>query len=453
MATDNDKIKSLDCYRCSKVATVYVPEVERVLCDDHFEVFAEAYDSIKTSAIIIEDYLVDAISENLVVKEASDLATGVAIPHRVPVTLITDHMGELMTGVEPATCKACGKPMQLHGQWETTKQTMQVEGAASEGALDPDFLKKFDEEGNCLDCRTSDGLSRGFHLVDAPMTRQGLIAHLNGHDSADVHDLDKLDAQPDPPAHANGQVHLQEILGSVMADINKERAEKMNFPIYVDGNIVYWNNKHRAKDSVTFPIGMSDFNPEKDEEGKAKPGTGMTFPSYNWLHSFLHHITGQFTAQNSCRTCQGLGHHPEMDTEDVRGHYDEQKIKAEELARKAEKSRKARIAHSGPGIRPHDHHTKKKHYAPRSNGSSGGGMPKAMRSSGGGKAFKVPSAEGFSSLRLPPIEKWWYDEMNRFHDITHTEYKNPSYMYRNPNPMYYSPGSHRNWGDSKPWRN
>lgn len=448
--------KSLECYRCSKTATVYIPEMERVLCEDHFNVFAEAYDHFKTSSVLIEDYLVDSISEKIEPKEASDMATGIEFNHRVPVTLITDHMGELMTGAEPATCKQCGKAMQLHAQWNTTKQM--VNASASQGALDPDFLDRFDELGNCKDCRTSDGLSRGYHLVDVPLTRSGMIAHLNGHSHNDANNTQLLDAQPDPDANASGSVHLQEILGSPMGTVNKERAEKTNFPIYVEDGVVWWNNKHKAKQPVTFPIGMSDFNPSYDEEGKAVPGTGMTFPSYNWFHSFLDHITGEMQAPNSCQTCQGLGHHPEISEPDVSGYYEERKIKADELARKVEKAQKNKkrqrglvTAHSGPGIKPHDHHTKKKHYAPRSNGFGSGGAGSIPKAKGGGKAHKIPSAEGF--MRLPPIEKWWYDEMNRFHDITHTEYKTPSYMYRNPNPMYYSPGSKRNWGDSKPWRN
>lgn len=42
--------------------------------------------------------------------------------HDVPVQHIIDHLGELATGVEPATCKVCGQAMELHAQWTPTQQ-------------------------------------------------------------------------------------------------------------------------------------------------------------------------------------------------------------------------------------------------------------------------------------------------------------------------------------------
>lgn len=45
------------------------------------------------------------------------------LSHDVPVRHIVDHLGELATGVEPATCKFCGQAMELHAQWAPTKQT------------------------------------------------------------------------------------------------------------------------------------------------------------------------------------------------------------------------------------------------------------------------------------------------------------------------------------------
>lgn len=39
----------------------------------------------------------------------------------VPETFITDHLGELATGVEPATCKVCGEAISRHAQWLPTK--------------------------------------------------------------------------------------------------------------------------------------------------------------------------------------------------------------------------------------------------------------------------------------------------------------------------------------------
>lgn len=445
----------LNCYRCSKTATVYIPDTERVLCDQHFSIFNEAYSTFRTSAILIEDYLIDSIKEKLDAKEASDRATGIEFNHRVPVTLITDHLGELATGVQPATCKSCGSPMQLHAQWTTTKQ--QFTGSASKGALDPDFLKKFDEHGNCLDCRTNDGISRGFYLVDVPMSRDDMIAHLNGHGHGPDEQQHRQDS-PVPQETESGDVHRQEILGSPMATINKLKAESMNFPIYVDEDgWIQWNEKHRAKQPVIFPLGMGDWTPETDDKGNAIPGTGMTFPSYNWFHSFLDHITGfrdgEFTAPNSCGTCDGTGMHPEIGEDDVSGYFEEARIKAERAQQRDLRSKpksKSKSAHAGPGVKPHDHHNKKKKYAPRKTGpmgrSSTGSLPVTK---GPGSAFKVPGTGGF---RIPGVERWWYDQMNMFHDITHTEYKTPSYMYRNPNPMYYSPGSRREM-PNKPWKN
>lgn len=438
---------SLECYRCSKIATVYVPETQRVLCDNHFEVFAEAYEHLRTSAVKIDEYLVESIANVLPVKESADLDAGIDFNRRVPVTLIVDHMAELATGVEPATCKVCGKPMQLHAQWETTKQ--QFMGSSSEGAMDPDFLDNFDEFGNCLSCRNPDGMSLGFHLVDLGMSKNQLIAHLNGHNHKET--LQEIDADPDPQAEESGNVHLMEILGSPMGTVTRKRAKELNFPIYVDDHIVYWNPDHRAKKPINFPMGMEDFN-------------GMTLPSYNWFHSFLDHITGNFTAPNSCGNCNGEGHYPDLYNPEVQAAFEERRVKAQEAPKIQERAEKrqrlldkatSKISHSAPGMKPHDHHHKKNHYSPRKNGPlgrSGAGMIPTVK--GPGKAAFVKAVDGnFPKMALfPPVERWWYDQMNMFHDITHTEYKTPSYMYRNPNPMYYSPGSKRNFV-SKPWRN
>lgn len=52
--------------------------------------------------------------------------------HAVPVTLITDHKGEVAQGVEPASCRTCGEPMADHAQWNPTHQNGNPKQAAFE---------------------------------------------------------------------------------------------------------------------------------------------------------------------------------------------------------------------------------------------------------------------------------------------------------------------------------
>ena len=43
--------------------------------------------------------------------------------HPVPVELITDHVGLLATGAEPAQCRYCYEPIERHAQWSPTRQS------------------------------------------------------------------------------------------------------------------------------------------------------------------------------------------------------------------------------------------------------------------------------------------------------------------------------------------
>ena len=52
-----------------------------------------------------------------------DLVDEVGVGHRVPVELITDHLGLIATGVEPARCRYCNAPIEMHAQWAPTRQS------------------------------------------------------------------------------------------------------------------------------------------------------------------------------------------------------------------------------------------------------------------------------------------------------------------------------------------
>lgn len=513
--------KLLKCYRCEKIATTFIPDRSRVLCDVHVATFKEAYSLVTFSSVEIDDSNVEAIKD-LLPKEAThveDLSDVVEQDHRVPVQLIVDHLGELATGVEPATCKVCHKPMQLHAQFATTKQQDNKTRSAAVGEADPnqkeheaiarpDFLANFADggRGNCLTCGGT-----GFHLYTFPRNSKDIFKHLND----------------DNPTGG----HYQQLMNYTnrFKEFNKDVATKNNLPFYVTklqnlavnpnfdsqylsdfglpriqgyGEIDFTNEPHR--NFHTFLHAISEMDPIWSI-GHGHPDVNSLEELYA-LKDLPEEEANKKMASPFCSTCFGHGQHPLQGHEEFEDFIQEMTAKAAEISRSVKRRRKSepqatsvidlstlrsgdtpqeRISHSGPNIKPHDHHNKPHTYqkhqpapgAPSSSGSgssgsgsgssqvrvkrkapsSGGGGNRRNRGGGGGGRGKgsnpfVLAPRKRTLFEKFPVEKWIYNAMNAAHDMSHTVYENPSYMYRNPNPMYYSV-PRAQWGMAKPWRN
>lgn len=467
--------KNLNCYRCASAATTYIPEKNRVLCDTHLSTFKEAYASIDFSSVSIDDLNVNAI-ESMLTKNSADVTVGeveTASEHRVPIKLIIDHLGELETGVEPATCKVCKKPMQLHSQYEITKQELPT---VKKGALPasqfrevthPNFLANFADSGRgvCLGCNGT-GIGR---IIDDPSNIRTIYRHLNDEGKQQGHYNQLMDFM------------------SSLRDVDKSQAMEGNLPFVITRyNNFAPNPQFDPSQISTFPFSVAGYE-QFDFGSGARPqqvlhtlfhAAGEHNDAYHPGHD---HYEGsadpaQLQPQNMikvlCPTCEGVGEHPHKGDPDVADELERVYQKSLEIPRDQQRRQASAeeevfeiVSHAGPGIKPHDHKNKPAHYQKRDQGAGGvsapSSAPRAPRSPGGPRAprMKTPKAPGMGGggglfPRKKPfyLEKFIYDQSNMWHDISHTEYKNPSYMYRNPNPMYYSvPRS--GWGDSKPWRN
>lgn len=496
----------LNCYRCEKIATVFVPENNRVLCDTHLDVLREATGMRNIASIQINESNFDAIVE-FAPKQSTkveDLNTTVVDMQRVPVNLITDHLAELATGVEPATCKVCRKPMQLHSQFSITKQkdlhsprktpnsVNQRSAGLSEKELQeatrPNFLANFADGGRgvCLTCNGS-----GLNIFDKPSDIRTIYKHINADNKNSGHYQQLMD------------------LTSRIKDLNLDSAVKGNLPFYVTKYNNFDVNPHFVPGQLSeFPFSLSgyqqfdfgdrphqllhtlfhaigQFNPIMDaNHGHADVDTLQELYNLGNLSEdeAFKKISGPF-----CSTCYGHGEHPLKNHEDFEDLLEALTQKSTEIPRDRARRRKPGITfdpisdagvvdlsklksdtrqevtgHAGPNIKPHDHHNKphtykKRQQTPGNSAPSSGSSQVRQRkgpSSGGGRGKSqynlVMKKPGL--LSRFPVEKWLYETMNAAHDMTHTVYENPSYMYRNPNPMYYSV-PRRQWGMSKPWRN
>ena len=69
--------------------------------------------------------------------------------HQVPVTLITDHKGEVAIGREPAVCRTCGEPMEDHAQWNPTQNGPRVASVGEDiGWMDGDPIDNRPKRGD-----------------------------------------------------------------------------------------------------------------------------------------------------------------------------------------------------------------------------------------------------------------------------------------------------------------
>lgn len=471
----------LNCQRCSSIATFYVPEKDRVLCDTHMATFKEAYVSMNFSTVEVNDENVEAIKE-LLPKQSSELNTEVAEAPRVPVTLIVDHLAELATGVEPATCRICSKPMQLHSQFAPTKQVAaaiddsdESGEAVSNFLRSPDYLANFAEGGRgvCLHCDGS-----GLTKIENPSDQKTIYRHFND-DRAD-------------------QGHYRQLMDVMnrLRGVDADTAARGNLPFMVTRyqNLDVNPNYDSSKTSE-FPFSIAGY---KEFNFGENPHTtlhtlfhamGQVDPILDVAHGHVARLGDQEVVSPLCQNCGGHGQHPMISDPDFADSLEEIYQKALEIPRDQQRRRKpvttedpkaavvptesgtafsSKTSHSGPGIKPHDHHHKPHTYKKRDKGPgatspAGSGGKKPGGGGGGGlslmKMPAMPGGGGGLSLKfkkkpfsLPPVEKYIYDMMNALHDVSHTEYKTPSYMYRNPNPMYYSV-PRQSWGDSRPWRN
>lgn len=490
----------LSCNRCSNVAEVYIPENDRVLCDHHFIIFKEAYSSLKFSSVNIDSSNVDAITEMLPSKqstESTELSTGVQENHRVPFTLIIDHLGQLATGVEPATCKVCGKPMQLHAQFATTKQVQaNFSGdAVSElqEATHPDFLANFADGGRgvCLACNGT-----GLQVIQNPSNIKDIYRHFNddrhdqGHYRQLIDLISSLKGMSPETAKKGNLPFLITRLSNFDVNSDFDPSKLSEFPFSIAGyqQVDLRRDPHKTLHTLAHAFG--EIQPIY-LAGHAHPDVKSIEELYS-LGDMPEEEAAKKIPSVFCSKCAGHGQHPLISHPDFAALLDEMNAKAEETSRDEQRRRKTvteqfpgavdlstikstgKIAHAGPGIKPHDHHHKPHTYhkhndgpgaapsAPLSGESSGFSMndmaPARNRNRSRGRGnprYRIapPKPTGIAGfLEKFKVEKWAYDIMNAAHDMTHTVYKNPSYMYRNPNPMYYSvPRS--GWGMSKPWRN
>lgn len=505
--------QSLNCFRCEKIATVFIPYNNRALCDTHLATFKEAYSFVNFASILINENNIEAINE-LVPKQAtqvSELESVVEKTHEVPVQLIVDHLGELATGVEPATCKICRKPMQLHAQFATTKQKDQnasnvsdaLEKAAAAGdatpsdqelqeVARPDFLTRFADGGRgvCLTCGGT-----GFQLFPFPRNIRDIYSHLNDDRKHDGHYNQLMD------------------YSSRFRGFTKKIATDQNLPFYVTkiqnfapnpdfdpnylsdfgmpkivgyGEIDFTNEPHRNLHSFLHAIGNMDFIFDAAHDHSDVKSLEELFA----LKDLPKEEADKKMLSPFCSSCFGHGSHPLSGHEEFEEYLQEMNAKAAESSRDIVRRRKTkkpsspgvtkvidlstlqsgetslqREGHAGPNIKPHDHHNKphtyKKHEQSPGSGSSGTSQVKKKKSpsSGGGGRGRGKGSNPFALAPRKrnffekfPVEKWIYNAMNAVHDMTHTVYENPSYMYRNPNPMYYSV-PRAQWGMAKPWRN
>lgn len=500
--------QNLNCYRCEKIATVFIPYNNRVLCDTHLTTFKEAYGFVNFSSIIINQDNIDAINE-LVPKQAtqvSDLEPVIEKTHEVPVQLIVDHLGELAIGVEPATCKVCRKPMQLHSQFSTTKQKDETKSATAktsgltdkelQEAARPGFLANFADGGRgvCLSCGGT-----GLHTFAKPSDIKTIYKHLND-DGAN-----------------SGHYHQLMDWTDRLKDINLEISTKGNLPFYITKYHNFEvNPSYDPKYLSQFPFSLEGYQ-ELDFTDKPHQVLHTLFHALGELNTVLQTNHGHADVETLeqlyglggmpetealtriqspfCSSCSGHGEHPLRRHPDFEEYLQELTSRAGQPSRDEVRRRKPtrtfdpvtdagvidlsqlgqREGHAGPNIKPHDHHNKphtyKKHQqSPGSPSSSGGSGSSQVRrkspSSGGGGKGRGGGGKGRGKGSNPfalvprkrtlfekfPIEKWIYNAMNAVHDMTHTVYENPSYMYRNPNPMYYSV-PRAQWGMAKPWRN